>query len=222
MKRLIFTLLFAITFLWAVSGYAFPPCCYDPSDVEIEGGTIDGITTLTMENVAGPSLLNEAATATNPTLIPNRADPDTGITWPAAAQVWGTVVTLSAANIKALKATPITLVVAQGANTWIELVSIVLTYDAGATPYTIANADDDLVVEWADGTDATASIESTGFLDQGDDEIRWYPPSMSAAHDGEASLNQALRILNTGTAELADGDGVIDVRITYRVWATGF
>jgi len=41
MKRLIFTLLFAITFLWAVSGYAFPPCCYDPSDVEIEGGTID-------------------------------------------------------------------------------------------------------------------------------------------------------------------------------------
>ncbi len=34
-----------------------------------------------LSNAAGPTLLNEAATATNPTLIPNRADPDTGIGW---------------------------------------------------------------------------------------------------------------------------------------------
>ena len=138
------------------------------------------------------------------------------------SQVWGTVVTLTAAQIKALHTTPITIVAACGANTWIELVSVVLTYDAGGTPYTIANADDDLVIEWADGTDATASIETTGFLDQGDDEIRWYPSNISAAHDGEASINQLLRIKNPGTAELADGDGVLDVRVTYRTYATGF
>ena len=35
-------------------------------------------------NAAGPSLLNEAATATNPTLVPNRADPNTGVGWRAA------------------------------------------------------------------------------------------------------------------------------------------
>ena len=35
-------------------------------------------------NAAGPGLLNEAATATNPTLVPNRADPDTGVGWVSA------------------------------------------------------------------------------------------------------------------------------------------
>ena len=35
-------------------------------------------------NAAGPALLNEAATATNPTLIPNRAELDTGFGWAAA------------------------------------------------------------------------------------------------------------------------------------------
>jgi hypothetical protein len=40
--------------------------------------------TVVLSNAAGPTLLNEAATATNPTLIPNRADPDTGIGWASA------------------------------------------------------------------------------------------------------------------------------------------
>jgi hypothetical protein len=35
-------------------------------------------------NAAGPTLLNEAATSTNPTLVPNRADPDTGMGWVSA------------------------------------------------------------------------------------------------------------------------------------------
>ena len=34
---------------------------------------------LILSNAAGPTILNEAATSTNPTLVPNRADPDTGI-----------------------------------------------------------------------------------------------------------------------------------------------
>ena len=37
-----------------------------------------------MENAAGPTLLNEAATGTNPTLVPNKADPNTGLAWYAA------------------------------------------------------------------------------------------------------------------------------------------
>jgi hypothetical protein len=36
---------------------------------------------LSMDNAAGPTLLNEAATSTNPTLVPNRADTDTGVGW---------------------------------------------------------------------------------------------------------------------------------------------
>ena len=36
---------------------------------------------ITATNAAGPTILNEAATATNPTLVPNRADLDTGVGW---------------------------------------------------------------------------------------------------------------------------------------------
>jgi hypothetical protein len=37
-----------------------------------------------MANAAGPTIVNEAATATNPTLIPNKAEVDTGYGWAAA------------------------------------------------------------------------------------------------------------------------------------------
>lgn len=52
--------------------------------VSITGGTVNGITVLRMLNAAGPELLDEAATSTNPTVIPNRSDPNTGIGWNAA------------------------------------------------------------------------------------------------------------------------------------------
>lgn len=40
--------------------------------------------TVQLSNAAGPALLNEAATSTNPTLVPNKADTDTGIGWASA------------------------------------------------------------------------------------------------------------------------------------------
>ncbi len=49
----------------------------------ITGGsnTITGIGDITVTDAAGPSILNEAATSSNPTLIPDRAEGDTGIGW---------------------------------------------------------------------------------------------------------------------------------------------
>ena len=184
------------------------------------------------ENAAGPIIYNSAASSISPTLIPNQADYQTGVGWAAASQpamisggvpsqVWGTKVTLTTAQINALKATPITIVAAQGANTIIELVSVVLTYNYATAAFTVG-ADEDLVIEYADGTDATASIETAGFLDQVDDEVRFYPSVLTAGADLEASINQALQIKNTGAGETADGGGELDVRIVYRVYATGF
>ena len=136
--------------------------------------------------------------------------------------LFSTTTTLSAAQVNALRASPQTVVDSYGANTWIELVSAVITYDYGSAAFTVG-ADEDLVIEWADGTDATASIETTGFLDQVDDEIRFYPFVLSAGADPEASLNQALRIFNSGTGETADGvDSEVDITVVYRVFSTGF
>jgi hypothetical protein len=47
----------------------------------IDGGTARFDGAVEMENAAGPTLLNEAATTTNPTLVPDKAEVDTGIGW---------------------------------------------------------------------------------------------------------------------------------------------
>lgn len=67
--------------------------------IDIDGGTVDGaiigggsaaagtFTTVSLstsasgQDAAGPTILNEAASATNPTLVPNKADTDTGVGW---------------------------------------------------------------------------------------------------------------------------------------------
>ena len=47
--------------------------------------TFEGANALRSTNAAGPLIqMGEAATSTNPTLMPNRADPDTGVGWHSA------------------------------------------------------------------------------------------------------------------------------------------
>ena len=138
------------------------------------------------------------------------------------ATFYSVTTTLTAAQVNALRATPITVVAAQGANTWIEMVSAVITYDYATADFTVGG-DEDLVIEWSDGTDATASIETAGFLDQTDDEIRFYPFVLTAGADVEASINKALQIFNTGSGETADGGtSEVGVIVVYRVYSTGF
>lgn len=131
------------------------------------------------------------------------------------------VVTLTTAQVNALRATPITLVAAQGANTIIEFVSAVLMYDYATAAFTVG-ADEDFVIEYADGTDVSGSIETTGFLDQVDDEVRYVPSAVAVNTDLEPCINQALRIFNTGSGETTGGGGEVDVRLVYRVHKTGF
>ena len=61
--------------------------CINATEIEdiyvlIAGDTMTG--QLQMNDAAGPTLVNEAATSTNPTLIPNKADLNTGIGWESA------------------------------------------------------------------------------------------------------------------------------------------
>jgi len=52
-----------------------------------QGGTFEYGGSVQAQNAAGPMLVNEAATSTNPTLLPNKADLDTGIGWLGADQL---------------------------------------------------------------------------------------------------------------------------------------
>jgi hypothetical protein len=62
---------------------------FDGSTLAVTGGATISTTlvmtgNITGANAAGPAFVNEAATDTNPTLIPNRAELDTGIGWAGA------------------------------------------------------------------------------------------------------------------------------------------
>lgn len=54
------------------------------SGLTFDGSVLSVTGAVTMADAAGPTIVNEAATATNPTLIPNRAEVDTGLGWAAA------------------------------------------------------------------------------------------------------------------------------------------
>ncbi len=67
--------------------------------------TLESGESLIGENAAGPSIVDEAATVTNPTLIPNRAELTTGIGWSSAgilSLIASAHVELSGANAPAL------------------------------------------------------------------------------------------------------------------------
>lgn len=71
--------------------------------IDMNANTITDVGDIECTDAAGPTLQNEAATTTNPTLIPNRADETTGIGWNTAQLVGvvsgAAVVTLAAATV---------------------------------------------------------------------------------------------------------------------------
>jgi hypothetical protein len=54
---------------------------FSASSADFNANTIDDVGTISATNAAGPSVINLAATTTVPTLVPNRAETDTGIGW---------------------------------------------------------------------------------------------------------------------------------------------
>jgi len=129
-------------------------------------------------------------------------------------------VTLTNANIKALRATPITLVAAQGSNKVIELVSAMLELKAGTN--VLAESADNMAIKFNNGSGLAVSqtIEATGFIDASVDTITNSRPAIDAIVALSASANKALVLHNTGDGEYggnAAADATMVVKIAYRV-----
>lgn len=162
------------------------------------------------DNADAGALRNEAATSTNPTFTPEKDDGDTGIGWvkedtPAIIggsiplMVFGTTVTLTSAQMLALAGVPVTVVAAQGAGTIIEFVKALIIYD-DATDYA-AGTEEEMVIEYEDGDDASKEGEADGFIDGNADAAILLEPvdqANPATEDFVDNVNDALRILNTG------------------------
>lgn len=163
------------------------------------------------------------------TLAVTGAQTLTGLTTCTAGAVLGTdkiiteVTELTSAQVKALKATPIALTAAPGADKFIQLLGATFALDYGSNVFT--ESDDDLVIEYeTSGVDACAAIESTGFLDQAADMIATAIPSAIAGAAATSFNNKKLMLKNDGDGEIggnAANDSVLRVCVTYVVRTLG-
>lgn len=131
-------------------------------------------------------------------------------------------VSITNAEMLALRATPKTLVAAPGAGYILELIKAWLFFD-----YTAAYTEDadNLAILWgAAGSAASATIEATGFVDATADTAIEVAPRTPAAIAKTALDNKALVLHNTGAEEYGGGNAanVIRARVAYRTIPAGW
>ena len=139
-----------------------------------------------------------------------------------SAIIYNTTVACNNACIKGLRAAPLTLVAAPGADKFVELVSAVLILNYGSEVLT--ESEDNLVIQYSSGTDITAAIESTGFIDSNADIIKVVLPSAAVDVTAANSINKAVELFNTGDGEFAGNasdDTTLSIRVSYRVHTAG-
>lgn len=129
-------------------------------------------------------------------------------------------VNLTSAQIKALRETPYALVAAPGAGKVNIVESITLQLNYGGTNVFTESADN-FVVQYGDsGTDITAAIENTGFIDQSADTVAVIrPATIAAMAAATAGVNEVVELFNTGDGEIggnAANDNTLNVTVAYR------
>jgi hypothetical protein len=125
---------------------------------------------------------------------------------------------ITTTELLALNATAIELVPAPGAGKALILLGAVLFLDYNTTAYDGVAAGEDLTINYTDKTGAVlATIETTGFLDQGTDQVRYVYAASTAAITPVADAVLCLHLL---TAEIATGNSPLKLRVYYRVVPT--
>lgn len=126
-------------------------------------------------------------------------------------------VSITAAEMLAIRATPKTLVAAPGAGYALEFLGADFIYDYGAA-YT--ETDDNLAVRYTDGSGTVVSLtlETTGLLDATADKISTIKP---LATDVLVTANAALVLHNTGNGEFGGTGSPCRMKVSYRIITTG-
>lgn len=144
-----------------------------------------------------------------------------------AAPVWllqlGFVtVTLTNAQILALRATPITIAAAPGANKINQFLGASLNVNGTAGAYT--ESADNLAFKYVDGSGVTLSetIEATGFIDQAGKMITNAIPKKDVILTEAQGENAAIVLHNTGDGEYGGGNAANTMKVTlaYRAIVT--
>lgn len=125
-------------------------------------------------------------------------------------------VSLTAAEIKALNTTAKTLVAAPGAGYVLEFISAVLILDHGGTDYA-TNGNLSIRETNAAGTALSDTAAEGDFLFASADAIR----CVQALSADVALLANKAMVLSCATGDPATGNGVLRVKVAYRIHTTG-
>jgi hypothetical protein len=138
-------------------------------------------------------------------------------------QQWATL-SVTTGQLKALRATPKTIVPAPGAGKIIEFISGTVFLDYGTTQYAEDAGGSNLAVRYTDGSGVQVSddIEMTGFITQAGDYVTGVRKKVDAIVAKAGCENAALVLHNIGAGELVTGDSVIRIQVAYRVLSTSF
>lgn len=129
-------------------------------------------------------------------------------------------VTLTAAQVKTLNATPFQLVAPPGANKALILLGANLYMPYATTPYNLIAVGDDLAIKYTGSAGLqVAQVEATGLFDQTASQQRWVYPVTTADIKPVANAPLMLHMLNS---EIAAGDSPLKVRTYYRIIDTSW
>lgn len=139
-----------------------------------------------------------------------------------ATDIQTATVTIPAAAVRTLNATPVELIPAPGAGLANVLESAVVFMDYGSAGYDAVGSSDDLTIRYTNASGALiATVETTGFLDQTTDQVRYVQPTTAAAIAPVANAAIVAHI-STGEIYSAAGDSPIKFKLYYRVVPTAF
>lgn len=138
-------------------------------------------------------------------------------TYSLAPVIQVATVEVTAAQMLAARATPVSLVAAPGAGYVLEFLGATVIYDYTAA---FTESADNAVIRFTDGSGAIASttLETTGLLDATSDQIRTLKPITT---DITPVANSPLVFHNTGDGEWGGTGSPVTFKVAYRVHATG-
>lgn len=130
---------------------------------------------------------------------------------------------ITAAELLALNATPITVVAAPGTGQALLFDHAIIDYDFVSAACTGVAAGEDLVFKYTGsaGEEVSSHVETTGMIDQANDELR---AVNGVGGDGAVSdttpVANAVLVLHLLVGEVATCDSPLDVRVYYSVIPT--
>jgi hypothetical protein len=136
-----------------------------------------------------------------------------------------TEVVIANADLKALRATPKTLVPAPGNGKMLEFLSAVLVLAAGSNALTESTANLAVKYQNAAGVQVSQTIDTTGFIDQTTHQVTYALPKIDPITARTGCENQPLVLHNLGAGEIAGNaanDATLRVKVSYRVHNFGF